>query len=66
MRRSVRYDTLVYALGSNIDVAAVPGVAEHCASLVGAPSAPLRDRLTQPRGRSPTAQADGRPSAAAA
>jgi len=29
------YDTLVYALGSNIDVAKVPGVATHACSLVG-------------------------------
>ncbi len=47
-RRGVQYDTLVYALGSNIEVAAVPGVAEHCATLVGAPSAvDLHNRLTE-------------------
>ncbi|HEX6443639.1 MAG TPA: FAD-dependent oxidoreductase [Streptosporangiales bacterium] len=31
----IPYDTLVYALGSNIDVARVPGVAAHAHSLVG-------------------------------
>jgi NADH:ubiquinone reductase (H+-translocating) len=47
MQRLIGYDTLVYALGSNIDVASVPGVAEHCATLVGATSAlDLRGRLT--------------------
>ncbi|HEY2173571.1 MAG TPA: FAD-dependent oxidoreductase [Mycobacteriales bacterium] len=46
-RRTLLYDTLVYALGSNIDVTSVPGVAEHCAILVGASAAfELRDRLT--------------------
>jgi NADH dehydrogenase len=45
--RTFRYDTLVYALGSNIDLAAVPGVAEHCATLVGVSSAlGLRAQLT--------------------
>jgi NADH dehydrogenase len=46
-RNAVRYDTLVYALGSNIDVTSVPGAAEHCVTLVG-PSAAreLYDRLT--------------------
>ena len=46
-RSAVRYDTLVYALGSNIDVSSVPGAAEHCVTLVG-PSAAreLHDRLT--------------------
>jgi NADH dehydrogenase FAD-containing subunit len=29
----IGYDTLVYALGSNIDICAVPGVAEHAWSL---------------------------------
>jgi NADH dehydrogenase FAD-containing subunit len=44
---TIGYDTLVYALGSNIDVTSVPGVAQHCASLVGADAATtLRDRLT--------------------
>jgi NADH dehydrogenase len=33
--RVMPYDTLVYALGSNIDVAGVPGVAAHAWSLVG-------------------------------
>ncbi len=48
-RSAVRYDTLVYALGSNIDVTSVPGVAEHCATLVGlASAADLRARLTGP------------------
>jgi NADH dehydrogenase len=47
LRRAVRYDTLVYALGSNIDLTSVPGVAEHCATLVGASSAvDLHARLT--------------------
>lgn len=47
-RNAVRYDTLVYALGSNIDVAAAWGVAEHCVTLVG-PSAAvdLHGRLTE-------------------
>ncbi len=46
-RSALRYDTLVYALGSNIDVTSVPGVAEHCATLVGASAAfELRGRLT--------------------
>ncbi|HEX5118646.1 MAG TPA: FAD-dependent oxidoreductase [Pseudonocardiaceae bacterium] len=31
----IPFDTLVYALGSNIDVGSVPGVAEHAWSLVG-------------------------------
>jgi NADH dehydrogenase FAD-containing subunit len=46
-RAAMRYDTLVYALGSNIDVASVPGAAEHCVTLVG-PSAAgeLHARLT--------------------
>jgi NADH:ubiquinone reductase (H+-translocating) len=45
-QRSVGYDTLVYALGSNIDVASVPGVAEHCATLLGYSSAlDLHDKL---------------------
>lgn len=45
-RRALHYDTLVYALGSNIDVTSVPGVAEHCATLVGASAAlGLRGRL---------------------
>lgn len=33
------YDTLVYALGSNIDVGRVPGVARHAYSLVGTDAA---------------------------
>ena len=45
---TVRYDTLVYALGSNIDVASVPGVAEHCATLIGSCAAlDLRSRLIE-------------------
>jgi NADH dehydrogenase FAD-containing subunit len=46
-RNAVRYDTLVYALGSNIDVTSVPGAAENCVTLVG-PSAAreLHNRLT--------------------
>lgn len=54
-RRALRYDTLVYALGSNIDVTSVPGVAEHCATLVGASAAfELRGRLTDLAERSAT------------
>lgn len=46
-RGAVRYDTLVYALGSNIDVSSVPGAAEHCVTLVGQSAArELHDRLT--------------------
>ncbi len=46
-RGAVHYDTLVYALGSNIDVTSVPGAAEHCITLVGpSAAAELRDRLT--------------------
>jgi NADH:ubiquinone reductase (H+-translocating) len=46
-RRTVGYDTLIYALGSNIDVVSVPGVAEHCAALVGASAAlDVHARLT--------------------
>ncbi|MFI6565869.1 NAD(P)/FAD-dependent oxidoreductase [Streptomyces sp. NPDC050534] len=37
--RLMPYDTLVYALGSNIDVAGVPGVATHAWSLVGTDAA---------------------------
>jgi NADH dehydrogenase, FAD-containing subunit len=46
-RNAVRYDTLVYALGSNIDVTSVPGAAENCVTLVG-PSAAreFHNRLT--------------------
>ena len=33
--RVMPYDTMVYALGSNIDVASVPGIAAHAWSLVG-------------------------------
>jgi NADH dehydrogenase len=36
---TIGYDTLVYALGSNIDVASVAGVAEHCTALTGVSSA---------------------------
>jgi len=36
---SMHYDTLIYALGSNIDTARVPGVAEHAHSLVGTDAA---------------------------
>lgn len=35
----ISFDTLVYALGSNIDVGTVPGVAEHAWSLVGTDAA---------------------------
>jgi NADH:quinone reductase (non-electrogenic) len=46
-RSAVRYDTLVYALGSNIDVTSVPGAAEHGVTLVGpSAAAELHDRLT--------------------
>lgn len=46
-RNAVRYDTLVYALGSNIDVSSAPGAAEHCVTLVGRSAArELHDRLT--------------------
>ncbi|HEX5404755.1 MAG TPA: FAD-dependent oxidoreductase, partial [Pseudonocardiaceae bacterium] len=45
---AIGYDTLVYALGSNIDVTTVPGVARHCATLLGADAATsLHDRLTR-------------------
>jgi NADH dehydrogenase len=37
--RVMPYDTLVYALGSNIDVESVPGVATHAWSLVGSGAA---------------------------
>jgi NADH dehydrogenase FAD-containing subunit len=44
----VSYDTLVYALGSNIDVGSVPGVAEHASSLVDtAAAAQVRLRLPE-------------------
>ncbi len=44
--RVMPYDTLVYALGSNIDVARVPGVAVHAWSLVGTDvAAQVRTRL---------------------
>jgi NADH:ubiquinone reductase (H+-translocating) len=47
-RNTVRYDTLVYALGSNIDVTSAPGVAEHCVTLVGRSAATdLHTRLTE-------------------
>jgi NADH dehydrogenase len=46
IQRAVRYDTLVYALGSNIDVASVRGVAEHCACLTSVSAAiELKARL---------------------
>jgi NADH dehydrogenase FAD-containing subunit len=46
-RRAMRYDTLVYALGSNIDLTSVRGVAEHCHTLTGTSSADeLRTRLS--------------------
>lgn len=45
-RRTMAYQTLIYALGSNIDVTSVPGVAEHCFTLMGTSSAmDLRGRL---------------------
>jgi len=44
--RVLPYDTLVYALGSNIDVARVPGVATNACSLVGTNvAAQVRTRL---------------------
>lgn len=44
--RIVGYDTLVYALGSNIDVTSVDGVAEQCTTLMGTSSSfMLRSRL---------------------
>jgi len=46
-RCAVHYDTLVYALGSNIDLISVPGAAENCVTLVGrSAAAELHDRLT--------------------
>lgn len=48
--RRIRYDTLVYALGSNIDVTSVAGVGEHCATLMGVDSAEqLHTRLADLR-----------------
>ncbi|MCW2549903.1 MAG: dehydrogenase, FAD-containing subunit [Mycobacterium sp.] len=45
-RQAIGYDTLVYALGSNIDLTSVPGVAEHTSSLTGRDAAfGLRSRL---------------------
>ncbi|WP_029138350.1 NAD(P)/FAD-dependent oxidoreductase [Nakamurella lactea] len=47
-RHTVGYDTLVYALGSNIELSTVPGVAEHCIGLTGVAAAlDLRARLTR-------------------
>ena len=44
--RIVPYDILVYALGSNIDVDAVPGIGKHAVSLTSVMAAEeLRDRL---------------------
>lgn len=44
----IRYDTLVYALGSNIDLTSVDGVGEHCAALVGVSAAEhLHARLAE-------------------
>jgi NADH dehydrogenase FAD-containing subunit len=44
--RPVDYDTLVYALGSNVDLSTVPGVAEHAAALTGPEAAyRLREQL---------------------
>lgn len=44
--QTVPYQTLVYALGSNIAMSTVPGVGEHCAALVDAAAArALRPRL---------------------
>ncbi|QGN34579.1 NAD(P)/FAD-dependent oxidoreductase [Microlunatus sp. Gsoil 973] len=43
----LEYDTLVYALGSNVDLTAVPGVDEHAAALTGPEAAyRLREQLT--------------------
>lgn len=36
---TIGYDTLVYALGSNIDVTSVPGIAEHGTALTGTAAA---------------------------
>ncbi|MEV0570119.1 FAD-dependent oxidoreductase [Dactylosporangium sp. NPDC050588] len=44
----LRYDTLVYALGSGWDAQGVPGTAEHADELAGRPGAlRLRDRLAR-------------------
>ncbi|MBM9506214.1 NAD(P)/FAD-dependent oxidoreductase [Actinacidiphila acididurans] len=51
-RRFIHYDTLVYALGSNVDLAAVPGAARHAYGLVGTDAAAeVRTRLTALAGR---------------
>lgn len=43
---AMSFDTLVYALGSNVDIASVPGVAKHAWSLVGTEvAAEARSRL---------------------
>lgn len=48
----ISYDTLVYALGSNIDVARVPGVAAYAHGLVGRDAAErVRARLRDVAGR---------------
>jgi NADH dehydrogenase FAD-containing subunit len=53
MQCEAGYDTLVYALGSNIDVASVAGVAEHGMSLIGTEAAgEVRSRLQKLAGRS--------------
>ncbi|HEY9290866.1 MAG TPA: FAD-dependent oxidoreductase [Microlunatus sp.] len=45
---SLSYHTLVYATGSNIDTASVPGVADHASSLTGRPAAHvLHQRLNR-------------------
>ena len=44
--RPVRYDTLIYALGSRADLESVPGVAEHAFTVAGAEQAArLRARV---------------------
>jgi len=49
---AISFDTLVYALGSNIDVASVPGVAEHAWSLVSTDvAAQVCSRLHEVSGR---------------
>ena len=48
-RRDLRYDTLVWALGSVADTGAVPGADEHAYALDGrADAEALADRLAQP------------------
>jgi NADH:quinone reductase (non-electrogenic) len=45
-REPIHYDTLIYALGSHVDLVSVPGVAEHAYTVTGADQAlRLRDRV---------------------